>query len=297
MEANVSKRYPPSATISGAQPKPPNPQPPRRKSSDAYFPVKEKRSVPTRFPRTTQSPTHRDPIDVVKADLAEVAEAWSKYRSTHSRDAVYPLLDRIFGIGKRWKVEKRVSEYSRLAVELKQAPVRMYAEAFGIILFAACDIDAKVRSTWSRVLRVAEANTATSIQAFVKEQGGRYQPGCGDVLGNCRARKIGTDRWEPKTGDAKKFAELTFGGNDDHDVEHLEVRKICRQDAAADNPFGSRLVLLDVAKILRAARRGGARLGAQGHGHQKSGPKSKNMGGRIRVRRERAISWFLVRQP
>ena len=39
----------------------------------------------------------------------------------------------------------------------------------------ACDVDAKTRSTWSRVLRVAEANKATSIQAFVKERGGINQ--------------------------------------------------------------------------------------------------------------------------
>jgi hypothetical protein len=175
MEANVSKRYPPSAAISGAQPKSASPQPPRRKSSDAYFPVGQKRSVPKGFPRAAQSPTHRGQIDVVKKDLAGVAEAWRKYRSTHSRDAVYPLLDKIFGIGKRWKTENRVSEYSRLAVELKQAPVRMYAEAFGILLFAACDVDAKTRSTWSRVLRVAEAYKATSIQMFVKNQGGINQ--------------------------------------------------------------------------------------------------------------------------
>jgi hypothetical protein len=174
MEANVSKRYPPSAAISGAQPKPASPQPPRRKSSNAYFPDRAKRSVPKGFPRTAQSP-NRGRIDVVKEDLAEVAEAWSKYRSTHSRDAVYPLLDKIFGIGKRWKAENRVSEYSRLAVELKQAPVRMYAEPFGILLFAACDVDAKTRSTWSRVLRVTEANKATSIQAFVKKHGGINQ--------------------------------------------------------------------------------------------------------------------------
>jgi hypothetical protein len=175
MEANVSKRYPPSPAISGAQPKPASPQPFRRKSSDAYFPVRGKRSVPKDFPRAAQSPTHRGQIDVVKEDLAEVVEAWSKYRSTHSRDAVYPLLDKIFGIGKRWKVEKRVSEYSRLAVELKQTPVRMYAEPFGILLFVACDVDAKTRSTWSRVLRIAEANHATSIQAFVKQRGGINQ--------------------------------------------------------------------------------------------------------------------------
>ena len=51
----------------------------------------------------------------------------------------------------------------------------MYAEPFGILLFAACDVDAKTRSTWSRVLRVAEAYNAKSIQAFVKKRDGINQ--------------------------------------------------------------------------------------------------------------------------
>ena len=177
MEANVNRRRQPRTANQDAPFKGPFPQPPHRNSSDAYFPFpfRPKRPVPTGLPQAARSPTHRDPIDVVKEDLAEVAEAWSKYRSTHSRDAVYPLLDKIFGIGKRWKAENRVSEYSRLAVELKQEPVRMYVEPFGIILFAACDVDAKTRSTWSRVLRVAEAYNAKSIQAFVKKRDGINQ--------------------------------------------------------------------------------------------------------------------------
>jgi hypothetical protein len=172
MEANVNRHRQPGAANPDAPLKGLISQHPRRKSSDAYCSVREKRSVPTGFPRTALSPTHRNPIKVVKEDLAEVAEAWSKYRSTHARDAVYPLLDKIFEIGKRWKADNRVSEYSRLAAELMQAPVRIYAEPFGILIFAACDVDAKTRSTWSRVLRIAEANHARSIQAFVKKRGG-----------------------------------------------------------------------------------------------------------------------------
>jgi len=60
----------------------------------AYLPIRQKGPVATGFPRTAQSPSHRGPIDVVKNDLAQVAAAWNKYRSTRSRDAVYPLLDR-----------------------------------------------------------------------------------------------------------------------------------------------------------------------------------------------------------
>jgi hypothetical protein len=175
MEENVTRRRQQPALNQDAPLKRPIAQLPRRKSSDAYFPIRQKPSVPPEHPRTAQSPTLRGPIKVVKDDLAEVAEAWNKYRTTHSRDAVYPLLDKLFEIGKRWKAEHRVSEYSRLAVEVKQTPVRMYAEPFGILIFAACDVDAKVRSTWSRVLRVAEANNATSIQAFFKKRGGINQ--------------------------------------------------------------------------------------------------------------------------
>jgi hypothetical protein len=81
-------------------------------------------------------------------------------------------LQQIFEIGQRWKREKRVSEYCRLALKLIDDPPPMYAEAFGVLIVCAGQTDAKARSRWSRVLRVAEAHKAQSIEAFIKGHGG-----------------------------------------------------------------------------------------------------------------------------
>jgi hypothetical protein len=110
--------------------------------------------------------------EAVKKDVQVVAHAWRKYRSTRLREAVQQVYD----IGRKWKRERRVSEYCRLALKLIDDPPAMYAEPYAVLLVcagvSAGQNDAKARSRWSRVLRVAEAHRAKSIGAFVKRYGG-----------------------------------------------------------------------------------------------------------------------------
>jgi hypothetical protein len=81
-------------------------------------------------------------------------------------------LQQIFDIGLRWKRENRILEYCRLALKLIDDPPPMHPERFSVLIVCAGQTDAKARSRWSRVLRVAEAYKAKSIQAFVKCRGG-----------------------------------------------------------------------------------------------------------------------------
>jgi hypothetical protein len=116
-----------------------------------------------------------------------------EYRSTRIRDAVYELLQQVYETGLKWKRANRISEYSRLALKLIENPPPMYAEPFAVLLVCAGvragPNDAKARSTWSRVLRVAEAHKAKSIQAFVKRQGGMSEVAVMfKKLGGCRRR-------------------------------------------------------------------------------------------------------------
>jgi hypothetical protein len=112
----------------------------------------------------------------VKNDLEVVVLAWRKYRSTRITDAVYPFLQQVYETGLKWKRANSVSEKCRLALKLIEDPPPMYAEAFAVLLVCAgvCTgpNDAKARSRWSRVLRVAEAHKAKSIGTFVKRSGG-----------------------------------------------------------------------------------------------------------------------------
>jgi hypothetical protein len=165
-------------TDSPGQPAASNPHAPLQRSFPGA-PVNQRfpaANYPTKRPVDRAKPrplsTRPEPIDVVKADLTRVAAAWRRYQSTLSRDGVYGFLDTVYGVGKRWKAERRVAEYCRRALKLHPAPTPMYAEAYAVLLFCAGQAEAKTRSKWSRLLRVAEAKNATSIQAFVKKRGG-----------------------------------------------------------------------------------------------------------------------------
>jgi hypothetical protein len=136
----------------------------------AYYPITPKRPIDLAKQRPYS--TRPEPIDIVKDDLARVAAAWRRYQSTRSRDGVYGFLNTVYGVGKRWKAENRVAKYCRLALKLQPAPTPMYAEAYAVLLFCGGQVEAKTRSKWSRLLRVAEAKDAASIQAFVKKRGG-----------------------------------------------------------------------------------------------------------------------------
>jgi len=149
-------------------------RPINQKSSTGYYPIKPTRSAQS-GKQPGPHPTRPEPMQAVKDDLARAAEAWHRYQSTHSRDGVYGFLDTVYRIGRRWNAENRVAEYCRLALKLHQAPAPMYAKAYAVLIFCAGQVEAKTRSKWSRVLRVAEAENATSIQAFVKDRGGINQ--------------------------------------------------------------------------------------------------------------------------
>jgi hypothetical protein len=147
-------------------------RPINQKPSAAYYPIRPTRPVESGKPRLAPRTTRPEPIQVVKDDLARVAEAWHRYQSTRSRDGVYGFLDTIYEIGRRWNAENHVAEYCRWALKIQPASVPMYAKAYAVLIFCAGQVDDKARSKWSRVLRVAEAQNATSIQAFVKDRGG-----------------------------------------------------------------------------------------------------------------------------
>ena len=61
---------------------------------------------------------------------------------------------------------------SRLMLGLKRNQIRMKPEPFAVLLYCAGADDAKDRSKFSRVLRVAEAHKATSVKVFAKKHGG-----------------------------------------------------------------------------------------------------------------------------
>jgi hypothetical protein len=118
-----------------------------------------------------------NPISNIEAELAEVRNAWARYRSTNSRDAVYIYLEAVFALVTRWRRLNCTVKKSRAALRLQHDAPQMKPEPFGIVIFCTCDpevADAKTRSKWSRVLRYAPRAKPASqrLTDFVKSNGG-----------------------------------------------------------------------------------------------------------------------------
>ena len=143
-----------------------------RGSRDRHWPIRRKRSLAMHRARTAIRSARLGPDQMVRHDLRRITQAWHRYKSSQGRNRIYPLLQQIFDIGLRWKRENRVLEYCRSALKLIDDPPPMYPESYGVLIVCAGQTDAKARSRWSRVLRVAEANKAKSIESFIKGHGG-----------------------------------------------------------------------------------------------------------------------------
>ena len=135
-------------------------------------PVNRYPAVNERLPRPTLTP-----VSSIEAELAEVRNAWARYRSTNSRDAIYIYLTAVFRLVTRWRRLNCALKKSRAALRLQAGAPRMKPEPFGILIFCTSDsnvADAKTRSKWSRVLRYA-ARTKPEGQRltdFIKSKGG-----------------------------------------------------------------------------------------------------------------------------
>jgi hypothetical protein len=138
-------------------------------------------------PRSAPRPIAPTTMQVVKGDLAKVRDAWQKYQSTHSRDAIYIYLGSVFSTVRRWRRQNRVTRKFRLALKLIKDPIDMGLEPFAVVLFCTSDrtkVDGKARSKWSRALRAVEAHKKKdeTLKEFIKSRGGINS--CAALLSN-----------------------------------------------------------------------------------------------------------------
>jgi hypothetical protein len=66
--------------------------------------------------RISTSSSNQNPD--IEVELAEVRNAWQKYRSINSRDAVYFYLEAVFAVVRRWQRLKCSLKNSRAALSL-----------------------------------------------------------------------------------------------------------------------------------------------------------------------------------
>jgi hypothetical protein len=170
MEEIIRTPMDPSASggaVANSPPKLTNP-PIRRRilgQVSQYPPVKEG------FVKNTISRPTLNPVSSIGAELAELRNAWARYRSINDRDAVYVYLASVFGIVTRWRRRNCAVKNSRTALRLQAGAAQMKPEPFGIVIFCTADqeiADAKTRSKWSRVLRYARKAKPGSHQVAHK---------------------------------------------------------------------------------------------------------------------------------
>ena len=160
--------------------------------ADGYAPVslvKAPGDQRSHVPRIRRGPSNHVPLDkkaskpsptlraTVEQELAEVRNAWQKYCSTNSRDAVYFYLEAVFAVVRRWQSLGCSLKNSRAALSLQTNAPQMKPEPFAIVIFCTSDpeiADPKTRSKWSRVLRYARnaKPVGQSVTDFIKSNGG-----------------------------------------------------------------------------------------------------------------------------
>jgi hypothetical protein len=129
------------------------------------------------LPTNPHSKLTPKPSSTVEADLAKVAQVWTRYRSTNGRDAVYMYLEMVFAVVRRWQRRECSKKNARAILRLRNGVRRMRIEPFSILIFCTADpkvADAKTRSKWSRALRYARIAKPTDqpLTAFIKSNGG-----------------------------------------------------------------------------------------------------------------------------
>jgi hypothetical protein len=117
------------------------------------------------------------PIEAVKFDLELIRQAWSEYKATTGRDAVYTYLSAIYRTVIVWRELKRLDRNCILALRIQANPIEMKTEPYAVLIFCTSDpqkVDAKTRSKWSRALRVAakEKQKGMNLRKYIKSCGG-----------------------------------------------------------------------------------------------------------------------------
>jgi hypothetical protein len=147
MEEIIRTPMDPSASggaVANSPPKPTNP-PIRQRilGKVSQYPL-----VKEGFVKNTISRPTLNPVSSIGAELAELRNAWARYRSINDRDAVYIYLASVFGIVMRWQRLNCAVKNSRAALCLQHDAPQMKPEPFGIVIFCTSDpeiADAKKR--------------------------------------------------------------------------------------------------------------------------------------------------------
>jgi hypothetical protein len=108
--------------------------------------------------------------------LESVRRAWSEFKASRVRDAVYKYLAAVFAIVIHYTLKRRTKRLLRQAFRFAGRPFEKNADPFSAVIRCTSDdnLDSKTISKWARALRyVARSKEPrTRLKIFMKEVGG-----------------------------------------------------------------------------------------------------------------------------
>lgn len=129
--------------------------------------------------------------EALQTNLQSLEEEFETYKGTRERDAVYSYLTAVFELVSWWDHDRKASQYARRALWIRgHRPVSKKPEPFAAVILCTADVDFKIRSKWSRVLRYAvdRYDPDEPLVEFIKRKGGinRCVSRYACRLGRCR---------------------------------------------------------------------------------------------------------------
>jgi hypothetical protein len=137
---------------------------------------------PTTIPFSTEA---------LKANLLRLENEWEAVQASRDRDAIYQYLTAVFELVSWWMHEGKAVEYACRALLLhRQRPLLKAPEPFAAVILSTADreqVDFRMRSKWSRVLRYAAKykDLDEPLADFIRRKGG---------INKCAARLAGQAR-------------------------------------------------------------------------------------------------------
>jgi hypothetical protein len=118
----------------------------------------------------------RNTIGPLRSRLAQVKSAWTSYRCTRDRGAVFSYLQAVFDLVTMWSREALPIAFSR-ALEIATGKSRIPAEPFAAVIVCTsgvAKVDGRTLSKWSRALQYVAGckKEGDSLKAFMAQAGG-----------------------------------------------------------------------------------------------------------------------------
>jgi hypothetical protein len=115
--------------------------------------------------------------EALKASLLRLQNEWETIQASRDRNAIYHYLAAVFELVTWWEHDQKEIEYAHRALQLQGRRSVREPEPFAAVIFCTSDpdnVDDRMRSKWSRVLRYAAEYKELDepLGDFIKRKGG-----------------------------------------------------------------------------------------------------------------------------